>query len=75
MQRDPEITDITANIVPNLQVGNSNVNTGATVATLTAVGGTSPYVYSLEESSALGADNASFVISENKLNVGAKTII
>lgn len=35
--RDPEITDITANIVPNLQVGNSNVNTGATVATLTAV--------------------------------------
>lgn len=68
---DPEITDITADIVPNLQVGNSNVNTGATVATLTAVGGTSPYVYSLEESSALGADNASFVISENKLNVGS----
>lgn len=68
---DPEITDITADIVPNLQVGNSNVNTGATVATLTAVGGTSPYVYSLEESSSVGADNASFVISENKLNIGA----
>lgn len=62
----PAITDITVDKTPDLRQGEANVNSGATVATLTAQGGTEPFTYSVG-----GTDAGSFVISENKLNVGS----
>lgn len=60
----PKITDITLDKTPGLREDESNVNTGATVATLTTVGGTQPFTYTIG-----GTDASSFVIAENKLNV------
>lgn len=65
----PAITDITVELTPNLREGESNVNTGATVATLTSVGGTQPFTYTIS-----GTDASSFVIAENKLNVGSNPL-
>lgn len=67
---EPEITAINAEVTEGLQVGNENVAAGATVLTMNAVGGTEPYTYALTESGDLSTDNASFVIDENKVNVG-----
>lgn len=71
---DPEITAINANVTEGLQVGNENVAAGATVLTMQAVGGTEPYTYALTESGDLSADNASFVIEDNKVNVGENAL-
>lgn len=71
---DPEITAINAEVTQGLQVGNENVAAGATVLTMTAVGGTEPYTYALTESGELSADNASFVIEDNKVNVGENAL-
>ena len=65
----PEITNVTLSKTPNLREGESNVNTGATVATLTSVGGTQPFTYTIS-----GTDASSFVIAENKLNVGSNPL-
>lgn len=65
----PDITDIVVTITPNIREGESNVNTGATVATLTSVGGTQPFTYTIS-----GTDASSFVIAENKLNVGSNPL-
>lgn len=70
----PEITSIRGDLAPNLSVGNSNVSSGATVLTMTAEGGTAPFVYTLEENAEAGADNASFVIVDNKVNVGSNAL-
>lgn len=71
---DPEITAIDADLVPDLQVGNANVASGATVLTMNAQGGTAPFTYTLEDNATLGADNNSFVIVDNKVNVGADAL-
>lgn len=71
---DPEITAINADVTEGLQVGNDNVAAGATVLTMQAVGGTEPYTYALTESGDLSADNASFVIADNKVNVGENAL-
>lgn len=60
----PAITNVTLGKTPDLREGEDNVNTGATVATLTSVGGTQPFTYTIS-----GTDASSFVIAENKLNV------
>ena len=65
----PEITNVTLSKTPDLREGESNVNTGATVATLTSVGGTQPFTYTIS-----GTDASSFVIAENKLNVGSNPL-
>ena len=65
----PEITNVTLSKTPDLREGESNVNTGATVATLTSVGGTQPFTYTIG-----GTDASSFVIAENKLNVGSNPL-
>ena len=70
----PEITSIRGDLAPNLSVGNSNVASGATVLTMNAEGGTAPFVYTLEENAEAGADNASFVIVDNKVNVGSNAL-
>ena len=70
----PEITSIRGDLAPNLSVGNSNVSSGATVLTMNAEGGTAPFVYTLEENAEAGADNASFVIVDNKVNVGSNAL-
>lgn len=71
---DPEITNIQADVTPELQVGDENVASGATVLTMNAEGGTAPFVYTLEENAEAGADNASFVIVDNKVNVGSNAL-
>lgn len=65
----PLITDATISFESDLREGESNVNTGATVATLTSVGGTQPFIYTIS-----GTDASSFVIAENKLNVGSNPL-
>lgn len=65
----PLITDATISFESDLREGESNVNTGATVATLTSVGGTQPFTYTIS-----GTDASSFVIAENKLNVGSNPL-
>lgn len=65
----PEITSIKISKTSNLREGENNVNTGATVATLTSVGGTQPFTYTIS-----GTDASSFVIAENKLNVGSNPL-
>lgn len=52
-----------------LQEGNSNVNAGAVVATLSATGGTSPFTYTLETDKTNGVDNASFKIEGSNVKV------
>ena len=66
----PLITDIDITLTPDLREGESNVNTRATVATLNTVGGTQPFTYTIG-----GTDASSFVIAENKLNVGSNPLI
>ena len=65
----PLITDIDITLTSDLREGESNVNTGATVATLNTVGGTQPFTYTIS-----GTDASSFVIAENKLNVGSNPL-
>lgn len=72
-----EVTDITAinaDITPNLRVDESNVNSGATVISMEAEGGTAPITFSFKEDSSLGADNDSFVINGNNINVGSSPL-
>ena len=73
-QPDPEITAIQANIVPGLQVGNDNVKSGATVLTMTAVGGTEPYTYALIPDGEVAQDNDKFVIGSAEVKVGANDL-
>lgn len=65
----PEITNVIVSETPNLREGESNVESGTTVATLSTEGGTEPFTYSVS-----GADAESFVISEDKLNVGGNAL-
>lgn len=69
-----EITDISAEITPNLQEGNANVQSGATIATLSTVGGNAPFIYSLNDGGS-NADNGSFVIDNNILKVGSSALV
>ncbi len=71
----PNISALNANITSGLLEGNANVAKGATVANLSATGGIAPYTYSLNTDSVNGADNASFVISGTKLNVGNTALV
>lgn len=66
----PEVTELNADITPDLQEGNPNVDAGATIATLSTVGGIAPYTYELNVDEVNGANNDSFVIAGDKLNVG-----
>lgn len=70
----PEITAINAEVTPKLQVGNENVNSGATVMTMSIEGGTLPVSYEFVENAESGIDNASFVIEDNKVNVGTDAL-
>lgn len=66
---DPEITALTITPTSGLQEGNANVNADAVVATLSAVGGTSPFAYALEADETNGVDNASFKIDGTNVKV------
>lgn len=68
---DPEITAIQADIVQGLQVGNENVASGATVLTMSAIGGTQPYTYELVSNGEASRDNDKFVIGSAEVKVGA----
>ena len=65
----PVITSIKISKTSNLREGENNVNSGAVVATLQTVGGTQPFTYTIS-----GTDASSFVIAENKLNVGSNPL-
>lgn len=67
---DPEITAINADVTEGLQVGNANVEPGATVLTMQAVGGTEPYTYKLADNGEASADNDLFVIGSAEVKVG-----
>lgn len=71
---DPDITGIEAEVIPNLQVGNENVASGATVLTMEAQGGTAPYTYELVPNETLGADNDKFVIGSAEVKVGSEAL-
>lgn len=62
----PEITSIKISKTSNLREGESNVNSGAVVATLQTVGGTEPFVYTLS-----GTDESSFIIDNASVKVGS----
>ena len=70
----PEITGIQADVTPNLKVGDANVESGATVLTLNAIGGTAPVQFDFETNDTIGADNGKFVINNNDVNVGADAL-
>ena len=57
----PEIESISVSITPNLTELTDNTKEGAEVATLSVVGGTEPYIFSLE------AGDENFSLSENKV--------
>lgn len=71
---NPDITAITDNLTPDLKVGEDNVAVGATVMTLTAVGGTAPITFALKENETAGVDNDKFVIEQNRVNVGDEAL-
>ena len=66
---DPEISGLTITLTENLQEGNANVNADAIVATLSAIGGTSPFTYNLETDETNGVDNSSFKIDGANVKV------
>ena len=66
---EPEITGLTITPTASLQEGNANVNADAVVATLSAQGGTSPFVYNLEADETNGVDNALFKIDGANVKV------
>ena len=65
----PDITDIVVTITPNIREGEDNSKANATIATLSLKGGTEPVEYTIS-----GTDASSFVIAENKLNVGSNPL-
>lgn len=65
-----EISGLKVSVETGLFEGDEKVESGATVATITATGGTEPYSYSFNEDSVNGADNSKFVLEDNKVNVG-----
>lgn len=67
------ITAIDAEVTPNLMANDASTQAGATVLTMTAVGGTSDITYELVDN-ASGVDNASFAISNNTVVVGADAL-
>lgn len=69
-----DITAINDVLVQGLKVGNDNVAAGATVMTLTAVGGTAPIIFSLKENAIAGVDNDKFIIEQNRVNVGDEAL-
>lgn len=71
---DPEITEIQAEIVQGLQVGNNNVKSGSTVLTMQAQGGTAPYTYELIPDGEVAQDNNKFVIDSSEVKVGAEDL-
>lgn len=70
-----EISALNADVTPGLTEGNNNVKSGATIATLSTVGGTAPYTYALNTDEVNGVDNASFAIAGDKLNVGSTALV
>ena len=64
------ITAINGDMVPDLQVDNPNVEPGATVLTMHALGGTNPITFKLVPNEISGIDNAEFVIEGNMVKVG-----
>ena len=72
--KDPEITEIQADTVQGLQVGNANVASGATVLTMNAIGGTQPYQYALIPDGEVAQDNDKFVINSAEVKVGANAL-
>ena len=70
----PEITEIQADITPDLKVGDANVESGATVLTLNAIGGTQPYQYALIPDGEVAQDNDKFVINSAEVKVGANAL-
>lgn len=71
----PEITNFTVDPEEGLTEGNSNVDPDAVVATLSTQGGIAPYTYALNTDEVNGADNASFTIAGDKLNVGSTALV
>lgn len=69
-----EIDAFTADIVTGLKEGDPNVAAQAKVATLSAIGGTAPYVYTLRTDAVKGRDNAKFAVSTADLKVGSKAL-
>lgn len=67
------ITAIDAEVTPNLAANDASTEPGATVLTMTAIGGTSDITYELVDNAA-GVDNASFAISNNTVVVGADAL-
>ena len=65
----PEITNVTLDKTPNLREGEDNVKANAIIGTISSVGGTQPFTYTIS-----GTDASSFVIAENKLNVGSNPL-
>lgn len=71
----PEITSIKISKTANLREGESNVNSGAVVATMSVEGGSAPITYSFKEDELNGADNASFKIDGANLKVGETPLV
>lgn len=71
----PQIDEFTIEPQAGLLEGNANVASDAVVATMSTTGGTEPYTYSFKQDDVNGADNSSFVISENQLKVGETPLI
>lgn len=66
---DPEITNVSISVEEGLKEGETNVEVGAVVATLSATGGTSPITYAFKTDATNGADNAKFEISGTSVKV------
>ena len=62
----PEITSVTAKVTEGIREGETNAAKGATVATMTTVGGTEPYTYSIS-----GTDAAKFEVSGSTIKAKA----
>lgn len=74
-QPEPEpLTNLNFDIVSGLQEGEENVAPGSLIATLGAVGGKAPFVYSFNTDADAGKDNNQFVIEGDKIKLGEDTI-
>lgn len=74
-QPDPDpLTNIDFDIVSGLQEGESNTAPGSLIATLSAVGGKAPFVYSFNNDAEAGKDNNRFTIEGDKIKLGEDTI-
>lgn len=58
----PSITDVNVRVATNLREGEASSAKDYTVATITATGGTAPYIYSIS-----GTNANKFIISENNI--------